>query len=1178
MDYKRTMLKVITGAMLIALALVLAVGYVQAAVTASTGFEGDGPTVTADFRKVQRSPDAGNSVYPDWKAEYWGNRRLEGAPLLVRNEKHICFDWKAGSPAHRVPNDRFSARWTREMTFRRGIYRFFAHADDGFRFYIDGVLLLDEWHDFTRNGDYSVELALDGVHDFRMEYYEREGVARAYLSWIKIDANPYNDGPYCAGATINLTGGPDGMSSYSWTGPNGFISDEQSPSIPNATLDMSGVYELTIADQNGRTDSATTTVIVNPNPTAEASNDGPYCTGSTIHLIGGPDGMSSYSWTGPDGFSSDKQSPSRPNATRKMSGDYVLTVTDRNGCMGSATTPTEVTVYQSPTAEASNGGPYCAGDTIQLIGGPDGMRSYSWTGPDGFTSSEQSPSISDATTEMDGDYELTVTSEHNCTDQARTKVIVHPKPQADARNDGPCCAGETINLTGGPAGMSSYSWTGPNGFSSDERSPSISDAITDMTGEYTLTVTHQNGCTDSATTWVIVHPSPTADPRNDGPYCAGETINLIGRPDGMMSYSWTGPNGFSSDEQSPSIPGVLLAGSYVYVLTVTNEHNCTGSATTTVIVYPSPVAEASNDGPYCIGATINLTGGPDGMSSYSWTGPDGFSSDEQSPSIPNATLEKAGIYFLTVTDDKGCTDDDTTTVIVYDEIPATASNDGPYCVGETINLIGGPSGMSSYSWTGPDGFSSDEQFPSIPGVLPAGSYVYELTVTDEHGCTGSATTTVIVNPNPTAEASNDGPYCPGDTINLIGGPSGMSSYSWTGPNGFTSDEQSPSIPNATLEMAGDYQLAVTDQNGCMDSATTTVTVYPRPTAEASNGGPYCAGDTIQLIGGPDGMSSYSWTGPNGFSSDEQSPSIPDATTAMAGDYILTVTDGNGCTGSATTPVIVNPNPTAEAWNDGPYVVGDTINLFGGPDGMSSYSWTGPNGFTSDEQSPSIPNATPVMTGDYVLTVTDQNGCTDSATTRVLFIVRFREGEDGYAGTTDTFINVWDREAKYGDWGDFRVREGDIKKGLIRFDLTGVFDLTSVDVAEAGITFYVLGRTNPNPMWLEAYQVLSPWEEMEATWIEASTGVPWGAPGCDEPDVDFDPNAVGRTEMDCERCVVEIEVTDAVINWGQYPGTNFGILLRGEGDVAVRYNFATSGYSVDEWHPELYITYSVSSAP
>jgi len=1025
MNYTRRMLKVIALIMLITLVSALAVGFVQADVTESTGFENDGTMTSADILALWEESDVGNGVYPDWKAEYWDNRRLEGDPVLVRYDEHINFDWKRGSPAYRIPNDRFSARWTRQMFFAQGQYRIFCHADDGFRLSVDGIQQLNEWHDFTPTpGVYSVDLWLEGAHDLKMEYYERQGVARAYLWWVKIPpdcAISTSASGVCAGSSGNSASVSDaGLgATYVWSVTGGILQTGQGTRIitwdAGTTSPVTISVTVTKADEHNTECMDSVSVIVYAKPSVVASNGGPYCAESTIQLNGAPGGMSSYRWTGPNGFTSDQQSPSIPNG---QGGDYTLSVTDEHGCTDSATTT--VTVYANPTAEASNGGPYCTGGTIQLIGGPDGMASYRWTGPNGYTSTQQSPS----------------------------------RPLA----------------------------------------------IPDMSGEYVLTVTDEHGCTDSATTM------------------------------------------------------------------------------TTVTIYTSPIAEASNGGPYCAGSTIQLNGGPDGMSSYTWVGPNGFTSSQQSPSIPDATTAMAGAYTLTVINENNCPDLATTTVTVNANPTAEATNDGPYCAGSTIRLIGGPDEMSSYSWVGPDGFTSNQQSPSIPDATTAMSGDYTLTVTDQNGCVGSDTTTVTVYTTPTAVASNDGPYCAATTINLSGGPDGMSSYSWVGPDGFTSSEQSPSIPDATTAMSGDYVLTVTDQNGCAGSDTTTVTVYAKPTAVASNDGPYCADTTINLSGGPDGMSSYSWVGPDGFTSSEQSPSIPDATTAMSGDYVLTVTDDNGCTDSATTTVTVNATPIAVASNDGPYVAGSTVQLSGGPDGMSSYSWTGPNGFTSSEQSPSIPDATPFMVGDYLLTVIDENGCTDSDTTavRILMSVSLQEGVDGYAGTVDTFINVWDRDTNRGDWENFWVREDGIKNGLIRFDVSGVFDPSYEDVYEAHLLLYAVGRTNENPVELEAYRVLRHWEEMEATWNETSIGVPWETGGCNADGIDLDTSALGRTWLERTRYTVAVDIADAVRVWKEDPDSNFGIVLKSEGMVQVRYSFASSENPGIERRPELRITYFVSN--
>ncbi|MGA9347655.1 MAG: hypothetical protein WBW48_02465 [Anaerolineae bacterium] len=164
--------------------------------------------------------------------------------------------------------------------------------------------------------------------------------------------------------------------------------------------------------------------------------------------------------------------------------------------------------------------------------------------------------------------------------------------------------------------------------------------------------------------------------------------------------------------------------------------------------------------------------------------------------------------------------------------------------------------------------------------------------------------TWVITPTCTATASSNSPVCEGSTIELYGGPNGMDSYSWTGPNVFTSTTQSPTIPNATLAMSGTYTLTVI-QGSCTVTATTQVTVKGKPTATASSNSPVLQGGILKLYGGPAGMASYSWTGPNSFNSNQISPTVStSATLAMAGNYTLTVTNTNGCSDSDTTYVTV----------------------------------------------------------------------------------------------------------------------------------------------------------------------------------------------------------------------------------------------------------------------------------
>ncbi|MCP9769364.1 hypothetical protein EGI22_15780, partial [Lacihabitans sp. LS3-19] len=100
--------------------------------------------------------------------------------------------------------------------------------------------------------------------------------------------------------------------------------------------------------------------------------------------------------------------------------------------------------------------------------------------------------------------------------------------------------------------------------------------------------------------------------------------------------------------------------------------------------------------------------------------------------------------------------------------------------------------------------------------------IYTLTVTDANGCTATAQTTITINPLPLPTAGNDSPICLGGTLNL--NATGGTSYSWSGPDGFSSSSQNPQIINTTSNAGGIYTVSVTDVNGCTATAQTTVTI------------------------------------------------------------------------------------------------------------------------------------------------------------------------------------------------------------------------------------------------------------------------------------------------------------------------------------------------------------------
>jgi gliding motility-associated-like protein len=651
------------------------------------------------------------------------------------------------------------------------------------------------------------------------------------------------------------------------------------------------------------------------------------CTGDSVKLGGSPTGPagSTYSWTPATGLSN--ATAANPMASPTVTTTYTVIAFD-GSCEGGPNTVT-VTVNPKPaTPTAGSNSPVCAGSTLNLTTPTVVGATYSWTGPNSFSSTAQNPSITNAAAANAGTYTVTVTV-GGCTSAPGTvTVVVNPTPTTPtAGSNSPICSGSTLNLTTPTVVGATYSWTGPNAFSSSSQNPSITNATTLASGTYSVTVTVA-GCTSAAgTVTVIVNPTPaTPTAGSNSPICSGSTLNLTTPTVVGATYSWTGPNAFSSSSQNPTITNATVAASGTYSVTVT-VGGCTSAAgTVTVTVNPTPATPtAGSNSPICAGSTLNLTTPTVGGATYSWTGPNSFSSSSQNPSISNATTLATGTYSVTVTVG-GCTSATGTVSVTVSPTPATptAGSNSPICAGSTLNLTTPTVGGATYSWTGPNAFSSSSQNPSITNATVAASGTYSVTVT-VGGCTSAAgTVTVIVNPTPaTPTAGSNSPICAGSTLNLTTPTVGGATYSWTGPNSFSSSSQNPSITNATVAASGTYSVTVTVAGCTSLPGKVTVVVDTIPVVSAGTNQTVCANnDSVKLSGtSTTGTGVWTTSGSGTFSPNNTTLGatyIPSKADTTAGTVTLTLTSTNNgaCSaGSAKMVITFTHAPTAEAGLD-----------------------------------------------------------------------------------------------------------------------------------------------------------------------------------------------------------------------------------------------------------------------
>ena len=675
------------------------------------------------------------------------------------------------------------------------------------------------------------------------------------------------------------------------------------------------------------------------------------------------------------------------------------------------------------TASASSA-TVCAGQSISLSasGGNSGAI-YSWSGPNGYVSSSQNPVIGGATDLNSGTYSVTVSNSVSCTATSTVAVQVFTTTATAVNSSG--CLGGSITLTA--TGGGTYAWSGPNSFTSTSSSPVIATSVAANAGTYAVQVT-KNGCTSSANTVVVLN-STGATALSNSPLCSGSTLQLSASSSGT-TYAWTGPNSFTSSLQNPSV-SPAVAGTYSVTIT---GGACSGSASTVVVVNPTPVATVTK-GTVCVSETIQLhaTGG----AAYAWSGPNGFSSTASDPTIASADFVNTGTYSVTIT---GATTACSATVSVavtlgsiiltnYAEIisadqtvigvtlannSTTEDDDASFsteylpCLQPTFSLsatsatCNGPVANSNGQFTATSitngthiGWSIGSTYTgpkfaeatalsgtshSLIGLdNPSDSLRYTVRIFNGGDCCVKDIS-VVLYPAACAAATNNGPVCLGNTIQLTA--SGGLTYSWSGPNSFSSTLQNPTIASATAAMSGNYTVTVTSHANS-STATTSLSINT-PSATASANTPVTVGQPLYLTA--NGGATFSWTGPSTFTSTEQNPTITSAALANTGTYNVTVTGADGCTATASVAVTVLSNACSQTVTAAANTVctGQTLNLTATPSvSGATYNWTGPSDFTSSEQNPSITNATDDHhTGIYTVFITTAAGCTGSSNVNV----------------------------------------------------------------------------------------------------------------------------------------------------------------------------------------------------
>jgi gliding motility-associated-like protein len=515
------------------------------------------------------------------------------------------------------------------------------------------------------------------------------------------------------------------------------------------------------------------------------------------------------------------------------------------------------------------------------------------------------------------------------------------------------CTGQSSTITANGAGPGGTYTINPGNITN-----SVAVVSPTATTIYTISGTNTNSCTNTRTLQIQVNPTPTVTPGSNSPICRNSALNLTvnASAGGTVSYNWTGPNGFTSTLQNPSIALAQGSNTGVYSVNVvasfTNGGSCQNTGTTSVFVINTNTVSTSNP-TVCQGSPITLTAGVVGASSFSWTGPNNYTAAVQNPpSIPNSLPVMAGnyiitAYFTTPGTTLVCTSTAVTNASVVATSPVTVTVPNNICQYSTAVITATTSPMApSFSWMGPNNFTATGASTAIANIQPAATGLYNVTAMWSIGtvsCTINGANQINVVGVPDVNINQPINVCDPSNVQLTSSSPGAISYNWTATNGFTSNVSSPLLTSPGPTATGVYTVSTAYTNGaltCFNSNTTQVTVNPILTFTLPAYKQTCF-NSVYTVNGPAGATSYTWAGAGGFTSNNQILSIPSIQSGQAGTYTLTVNLGP-CTTSATTKVdVLSPISFTQTPGDKVICAGESVTLALGSTGGSqnyAYNW------------------------------------------------------------------------------------------------------------------------------------------------------------------------------------------------------------------------------------------------
>lgn len=675
----------------------------------------------------------------------------------------------------------------------------------------------------------------------------------------------------CGGDTLRLFANPPTVAApgqtiytFQWFAPNGsLISTQENPVIPGVDITSEGAYRVVIRGLTGCEGEGVVNVDIGNIPTAPViTAPQRVCLGDDAILTSTSNypGQIRYEWfrgqPGAGTFLGESlvTSFAAPFAAGQTSGNFYAIVYV-NGCASAPSNVISVGTTERPAINvAAETATACQFSEASFMAEGPATLEYVWTGPNNFERREQSFTLSNLDPEQAGTYYVQAIRAEGCFSFPDSIVLTVTPASVPTtlRNVAPVCPSDTLVLQAVDTDGDRYLFSGPNGleFDLDEPTLRIAPVVDAIAGDWTVRI--QRGACPSAPSppvAVTLGVSPTPETSViPTPVCAGNDLILQGssRVAGT-TFAWRGPNNYVANGIAPVITDVDASFSGDYILRATAPGGCFAEDTIAVNILPGIVIDSisissgtclSGGEPVSLTASISPSSPNGGAYTYRWNGPEGTSSNDTF-NIPNVSLASNGTYTLEVMNSTGCVSPGFSMEVEFDFAPSapvtpfTESGVTAICEGESLELLTNDFGSGvTYLWRLPDNTNIPTAGNRLRlediGAELSGAFTVRVV---RNGCTSLPSTArmISVTPFPAITVMANQPACAGQPINFQATDLAGATYSWRGPNNFSSSLPNPTIVRADpATHAGIYSVVATVGGCSSDTMSVEVNVLPTP--------------------------------------------------------------------------------------------------------------------------------------------------------------------------------------------------------------------------------------------------------------------------------------------------------------------------------------------------------------